>query len=69
MLHYLNADLASQRERHLTPSSAVQLSKGGQIRTASRLFGSPFRRHVTLPSCCGLGSLRNDNSNDNVTNH
>ena len=69
MLHYLNADLASQRERHFTPSRAVQLSKGGQIRTESRLLGSPSRPHVTLPSCCGLGSLRNDNWNDNVTNH
>ena len=38
MLHYLNTDLASQRERHLTPSRVVQLSKSGQIRTESRLY-------------------------------
>ena len=69
MLHYLNADLSSQRERHLTPSHVVQLSKSGQIRTESRIFGSASRRQLTLPSCCELGSLRNDNGNDNVINH
>lgn len=40
MLHYLNADLASQRGRHLTPWRAEQLSKGGQIRTESRLYSA-----------------------------
>ena len=46
------ADLARQREPHLTTARAVQIPKYGQIRTESRLFRSLSRRHLTFPSCC-----------------
>ena len=41
------ADLARGRGRR-----PVQIPKYGQIRTESRLFRAPSRRHVTFPCCC-----------------
>ena len=43
------ADLARQRERHLTTRS-VQIPKYDQVRIGPRLFREPYRRHLALPS-------------------
>ena len=45
-------DLARQRELDLTTARAEQLPKYSQIRTESRLFLAPPRRHLTFPSYC-----------------
>ena len=44
------ADLARERDRHLTKARAIQMPKYGQIRTECRLFRVPFCRHQTFPS-------------------
>jgi len=40
------ADLARERDRHLTTARAVQIPKYGQIRTESRLFRVHSSRHL-----------------------
>ena len=42
------ADLARERETHFKMAAAIQTPKYGRIRTESRLFRAPSRRHLTL---------------------
>ena len=46
------ADLAREREHHLTTACTKQIPKYSQIRTESKLFRMPSSRHLTLSSCC-----------------
>ena len=46
------ADLAIERERHLTTARAVQIPKYGQNKMESRLLRAPSSRHLKFPSCC-----------------
>ena len=49
---WYKADLARQRERHLTATHAVQIPKYGQIKMESRPLHALSRRHVTFLSVC-----------------